>query len=547
VWIVLDARLGKPAVLTGIALLVIGLLVVGLAPRVSAGGVGRADVEVYSIDSFMTAVYKVYGNPSLGYWVAKTVIRNVGDGPLYDVDIQYKIEGLTGWSEVKRYPLIPSGGAVVDLYYPILSSPPDVESATPGKLYVKIRYRSNRGGEVQSVVKTKPLKILGLHDFVFSGIPPEENTGSFQDLFSNYELLAAWVTPKDPVVERYADMANKLTGSGAGASINDDEALKFLEAVWDFSVYNGITYQTEPQAYWTGKSAQWVKYPRDVIRDKSGTCLDTSIFLASLAMSQGLKAYIMIIPGHAIPIVELPSGKLLPIESTMLGPKASFQDAASKAIEEVQEAFNGPHLIVDVASLQAKGIVPPELPSLPSDVLEKWGYKLPGTQASSPSGSNGAGGGEGGGANGGGNSVKLTNPFGDLPWSVSIPADWSVEKDSGDYYRAVYIDSPDNLVSLAIYWSTSMTGQDFRAAIENLFDEYAGGFSIAGENQHGRAGNMQAVTVAYNLADGGFAIARYGDVNGYGVAVVYVIDSSAVSEQNIYYMEQVVSTFTIGE
>lgn len=100
----MDSRLGKPAVLVGVALLVAGLLVIGAAPRVSAGGIGRADVRVYSIDSFMTAVYKVCGNPSLGYWVAKTVIRNGGDGPLYDVSVQYKVEGLTGWSEAKTYP-----------------------------------------------------------------------------------------------------------------------------------------------------------------------------------------------------------------------------------------------------------------------------------------------------------------------------------------------------------------------------------------------------------------------------------------------------------
>jgi len=546
----------KMLTIAGAAVIALGLVVLVALPAIAKGGEGQADIKVISVDSFMTAVYKIYGNPSLGYWVAKTVVKNSGNGPLYDVRISYKIEGLTDWSEPRDYKMIPPGGAVVDLYYPILPQPPNVQTATPGKLYVKVEYRARPGGEPVTETKTKPINILGSHDFVFSGLPPEENTGSFRDLFSNHPLLAAWVTLKDPVVERFADMANKLTGSGAGASLSDREALAFLEAVWYFSVYNGITYQTEPSAFWSGKQAQWVKYPRDVIRDRSGTCLDTSIFLAAVAMSQGLNAYILLIPGHAIPIIVLPSGQLLPIESTMLGGKAGFEEAVEAAVEEVQRALQGPHLLVNVGEMQASGIVPPELPELPPNVLEQWGYAMPGA----PGAGGGAGGGQApGGGQGGGAAPQpqpqpqpptgtktVTNPYGNLPWSISVPANWEVENQAyGDTYD-VYVYSPDGTVVIDIMWSQSLSGDVLRSVIESGFNEYFGGYQVTSNNPNGALGNVQANTVVYALGTGHVAVGRYTDARGYGLAVVYYISPAAVSQDAIVAVDNIVQTFRIG-
>jgi len=562
----------KIPTIIGAVILVLGIVLAVLPATLPAmaggGGEGRLEAKVYSIDSFMTAVYKVYGNPSLGYWVAKTVIKNSGNGPLYDVRITYKIEGLTDWSEPREYKFIPPGGAIVDLFYPILSQPPNIQATTPGKLYVKIEYKTKSNGEPVTETKTKPINILGSHDFVFSGIPPEENTGSFHDLFSNYQLLAAWVTPKDPVVERYAAMANKLTGSGAGAALNDQEALAFLEAVWVFSVYNGITYQTEPSAYWTGKSSQWIKYPRDVIRDRSGTCVDTSILLAALAMSQDLKAYIVLMPGHAIPIIVLPSGQLLPIESTKLGSRASFQEAVETGVRVVQEALQGPHLILNVVEAQASGIVPPELPELPPNVLEQWGYTMPGAGGGAGGGGGapggggeGGGGGQGGGGNGGGgagggggsgggqqppaNTKTITNPYGDLPWSITVPANWNVEK--YDYTDAYEVDvySPDNTVLIAIIWSQSLTGNDIRSGMESAFNEYYNGYQVATDNPGGALGNIPAETIVYSLGTGDVAVARYTNVQGYGLAVIYIISKAVASQDTIVAVDQIVQTFQI--
>ncbi len=556
---------GSSAAVLGVVLMVAGAALAAY-PTLASSPPGSMEAKVYAVEDIMSAVYKVYGNERLGYWVAKTVVRNTGKGPLYDVEISYKIEGLTDWSEPHIYKAVPPGGAVVDLYYPKITSPPNLQSATPSELYVKIRYKTTLDSEPIVETKKKPITILGSHDFVFSGIPPEESTGSFQDVFSNYELLAAWVTPKDPVVERYADMANQLTG-GAGASLSDEDAVRYLNAVWEFSVYNGITYQTEPPAYWTGKAAQYVKYPRDVIRDKSGTCLDTSIFMASLAMAHGLKPYIVLIPGHAFVLVELPSGNLLPIETTLLANKSSFADAVKVGVEDVQNAFLGPSLMVDVASLQASGVVPPELPELPPNVLEQWGYTLPEPAGGAPGGGGaggegaGAGGGQGEGANEGGNAgggappggggqgqaeTKLvSNPLAGPAWSLRVPASWTSEVYSNEDPYEVDVYSPDYMIFMAIVWSAQYTVNDLRQMVEESLYQYTGDLQVSGQGQ-GQLGGVDAVTIAYTLGDGSLAVVRYASVGGYSLAVMYVLDQSLVSQDNINFMENIVSTFTLN-
>ncbi|MEB3773800.1 MAG: hypothetical protein GSR86_02585, partial [Desulfurococcales archaeon] len=135
---------GSPILIVGAVILVIGIIL-SLAPvSVSTGGgEGKINIKIYSVEYVMTAAYKVYGNDKLGKWVAKTLIRNTGDAPLYDIKVSYKIEQFTDWSEPNEYKAIPPGGAIVDLYYPKFSS--DVvhlQTATPTTLYIKIKYKT---------------------------------------------------------------------------------------------------------------------------------------------------------------------------------------------------------------------------------------------------------------------------------------------------------------------------------------------------------------------------------------------------------------------
>ena len=527
----------------------VALLIVSLVGYVGAfgggSGKGKMDYKVYSKEEIMSGIYKAYGNPKLGFWVAKVVIHNSGNGAVTNIKVKYSIDNYAPEVE-KEYPMLMPNGTIVDLYYPILSSDvTKLSSATPSNLRVRVTYES--GGKTHEETTTKPIKVLGVNDFVFSSLSPEESTGSFYDTFSNIPFLAAWVTPSDPVVREFADMGNKLAG-GAGASLSDDEAMKSLSGIWELAVRNGFSYKTEASDYWTGKFAEHIMYPRDVIRDKSGTCIDLAAWFASLAMSQGLKAYIVLIPGHAFPLIELPSGSIIPVEATTINDGVSFQEAVQAGVNTWQKAMGGPHTIIDIAELHSEGIVPPELPELPADVLSKWGITLQGAggNANNGGGNGGNTGGNGNGGNNGGNNGGTQaqwSTYNGNYFSFQYPAGWETPQDYGGY---VYMVSPDEQFEFMTLYQQGASVKDMVNAFENSLVN--GGIQVNGRREaQGRIAGMTVYTVMYSLSSeaGDYAaVARYFTAGGIGYAVIYDFPKNNADYNQLG--EYIVGTFRLG-
>ena len=538
----------------GLAILVVGLLVLAIPGK--SGGSSQLETKVLSRQYIVTAAYKAYGNEKLGFWLAKTILTNKGNAPVYDVKVSYRVEGFTEWSQPHSYAAIPPQGAVVDLYYPVLpSSITKLTSSTPSKIIIKIEYKPSKNAKPVTKTLSKQVTVLGLNDIVFSDLPPEENTGSFQDAFSNYPLLAAWVTPSDPVILRYAGMAAQLSG-GAATSLGDQEAVKFLAAAWSLSVAHGISYQTESAAYWTGKFSEHVKFPRDVLRDRSGTCIDTAIFFAALAMSQGLKAYLVLMPGHAFTIVQLPSGQLLPIETTMLNQKVSFDEAVKMGIRVAQQAFSGPHIVVDIASLQAKGIVPPELPQLPPNILEQWGYSLnnlqgnnnvPGPQPHNNNQNNQNNNNNQNNGGGGGGQVFANTripPY----WAISLGGEgWQAQVKELNMQgiqggQAAAVNQQVGM-SITVMWIRGASGQQMRMLVEKMFQQQGLSMKVNDEKSINFAGE-NAQIVLYTISAQGkniVMVARYFSHNGYGFVVAYMLMSP--SNDALKVAESIINTF----
>jgi len=533
---------------SGILVILLVLSIVGYVGAFGGGGEGKLEYKVYSKEQIMSGAYKVYGNPKLGFWVAKVVLHNSGNGAIKNIKIKYSIDNYASETE-KSYPILVPNGTIVDLYYPILSSEvTKLSASTPSNIRITITYEVS--GETKEESVTKSLNILGVNDFVFSSLSPEESTGSFYDTFSNAPLLAAWVTPSDPVVREFADMGNKLAG-GAGASLSDEEAIKSLSSMWALAVMNGFSYKTEGEGYWTGKFSEHIMFPRDVIRDKSGTCVDLALWFASLAMSQGLKAYIVLMPGHAFPLIELPSGAIIPVEATAINAGVSFQEAVQVGIEKTwQEAMSGPHIIINIAEMHSEGIVPPELPQLPADILSKWGITLQptggGTTGGVTGGTGGTGGtgetgGETGGTTGGGTQTQWNTYLGNY-FSFDYPANWDAPEDYGGY---VYLLSPDGEFEFLVIYSSGASVQDMVYAFEQSLANMGATIKDRQETQASIAGQT-VYTVLYTI-DTGYgdysAVARYFTANGIGFAVVY--DFPAGNSEYNQLGEYIVSTFKL--
>lgn len=346
-------------------------------------GDGHLVATVTAKENIMSATYKMYGDKNIAdgtMWASKALLTNEGDADVTDVRIRHRIGEFADWSPEIRFDLVPPGGTLVDCYYPVFKTNA-MELVNPSPVYIDMEFSwldtDGRRHEDTASVRTR---ILGRTSFLYSNLPNSEAV-SWIDRFSNAPFLAGFVTSMDPVVREFAGLASQASG-GAAAQTNDDAALAFCKAVYDQMVANGISYQSPPSFLTeTANLVQELKYPRDVLRDKAGTCIELAILYAAVCESNGLKTALVLIPGHCFSVVELPSGRLLPVENTTVqgaavGKSGSFDQAVEIARKEMAELKPELFYMVNVRALQEMGIVSPELPELPPDTLGKWGFEL---------------------------------------------------------------------------------------------------------------------------------------------------------------------------
>jgi hypothetical protein len=134
--------------------------------RKNVSGSVSADVNVKVKPRIMSALYKVYGMPDVmdgAYWVAKFILTNKGKGDIVDLRISYKLGDYTSWSPESVYDVVPPNGAIVDLYYPIISSNvAQLRSQTPVDLQVKYSYKDRSGKTYSDTIikRCEPVRVL---------------------------------------------------------------------------------------------------------------------------------------------------------------------------------------------------------------------------------------------------------------------------------------------------------------------------------------------------------------------------------------------------
>jgi len=210
----------------------------------------------------------------------------------------------------------------------------------------------------------------------YSGMKSED-CADFADRFQLSEaILASFTTHEDPVIQQAAGRIAKAIG-GANAAGSDAEAEKFMKAAFDFMGKN-VAYQTPPTGQGNNQLMQHVKYGRDVLKNKAGTCIDLAILYGSLCEAVGLEPVLYIIPGHCFPAVRMPqSGKIIPVEATMIG-NSTFLAANKHALEQnLNPMLQGkkPYILADIVKLHNAGIKPLDLPTMADDVLNQWGIE----------------------------------------------------------------------------------------------------------------------------------------------------------------------------
>jgi len=434
-----------------------GLLCEMPSPRVDKTGTAEVDMQLQVRKDLMSCLYKVYGNPKFGQlWAAKTILKNSGTAPLTNLRVRFRIPDYSSsWSSWVRTPIVYPGQTVVDGYFPIFShSIRELKSDTPAMVEMEFSYVRPDGKPVEEN-DAKPIQILGLNDVMFSSLPAEECT-SWLESFNYSPLIgASFVVSSDPIITQFAGMAAKLAG-GAGASLSDDNALKFMKGVYDLMVANQIKYQTPPGMMQKGVLRQHVKFGRDVLQNRAGTCIDLAILYASACQAGGLDPVLVMIPGHCFPVIRLPGGQLIAVEATVISDNVPFDKAVQIGMKELNESIQkGAIYLVDVKKMRALGVPTPELPSLPPSTLNDWGIRAPDVQQAQaqpqpqqgqpqPPAVEGGGGtrqvGPPPAVDAGGGMKQVAPPNG--TFTISVPANWQVQSQTQGGVQSVGATDP---------------------------------------------------------------------------------------------------------
>ncbi len=375
-------------------------------PTPHATGSPELDLNLLYHKDIMSSDYKVYADPGIDngeYWIAKSVVRNTGHAPMYNVKVSYSLGEYADSAAPDTYSYVMPGGAAVSCYYPLISDKVAAfKTENPAHLTVTCSYQDAHG-HTHTEQHTRLVSLLGINQFVFTNLTADQvqmtnAVSNWMDMNNNAPLIAAYVTKTDDPVKQFAGYISDLAG-GVAAADSDKDAITWLQAAYNLELVNDIVYQT-PSGFLDGSHfMQDVKFPRDTLRAKSGTCIDLAILYASLADSVGMNANLMLVPGHCFSVIKLPGGQMIGVENTGLGggnERRGFAWAVKMGTKELQQHLqDGRFYLINIDKAQGQyHITPPSLPPVDANFLRECGIHRAHYVADQPQ--------LGGGGNGGG-------------------------------------------------------------------------------------------------------------------------------------------------
>lgn len=346
-------------------------------PVPKGGDDPAVDFRLEAKAQIMSCLAKSYGNEQFDHlWTARSMLKNTGDQTLENFRIRFRLEGYSAWSDWKRTARVVPGETVADAFFPVfdLDKIAGLTGPRPIMLEMEYEYQTADGRKVHES-DTRRVELLGRNEVVFSSIPEDEAVGFFDQTNNAPLIVASMVTSSDPVMQQVAGGVSRLAG-GPAASSTPEDAAKFLATLYDFLSKSNIAYQTPPGRTFEGHQGQHIKFGRDVLRARAGTCVDLAILYASVCESVGLKTMVFVIPGHAFPAVYLPNGNLIPVETTLIGHK-DFKTAVKTGVEEAKRALTeGRVHKVNIRQMHDLGVHAIDLPPVEPDYLAKLGYNF---------------------------------------------------------------------------------------------------------------------------------------------------------------------------
>ncbi|HYA47637.1 MAG TPA: tetratricopeptide repeat protein [Burkholderiales bacterium] len=118
-------------------------------------------------------------------------------------------------------------------------------------------------------------------------------------LWANGEMVGSFVTPRDDTLRNFVREATNRYAPPSQGALNRPLAL--ASTVYNILSAQGLRYQADPNTPFSRVAADqvdYVQFPRETLRLKSGDCDDLSVLLAAAYENLGIETALIDVPGH---------------------------------------------------------------------------------------------------------------------------------------------------------------------------------------------------------------------------------------------------------
>jgi len=198
-------------------------------------------------------------------------------------------------------------------------------------------YGTNLSGNHVIVPATIQLSAKTDEKFIFKD-SRNINIGSVDDMIWSLKspwdtelLLAAWVTPSDPIVEEILAEAKETLPAKKFSGYNGSNVKSEINAIFNAVNNSKISFSKSNMNFGEIGFTHRIRLPEESISEKSANCIDGVVLFASLFENIGLESSIILSPDHALVGVRLArnSNETLFLETTMAGRGISDTNSSS--------------------------------------------------------------------------------------------------------------------------------------------------------------------------------------------------------------------------
>ena len=295
----------------------------------------RIVLQDLKLKRVFSAAYKQYATEPLG----SVKLKNVGPAEYSGLKLSFHIKGYMDFPGTMDLPALKAGTTLeVPLTAVFNNKILGIDEDTGVQVEVKLAYFQD--GRQDTVEITRPMTIYGKNAI----------------LWSSPLLVGSFITPKD---ETLKDFVRQGVGQFPQEETALNRNLVTAMIMFDLMSAHGIRYLVDPNTPYSRLGADqvdYVQFPRETLRLKTGDCDDLSVLLSAALENLGLETALVDIPGHlflmfntGLPaknrdlislqndLLVLRNGEVwVPLEATMIA--TSFSEAWTEGAKKYREA-----------------------------------------------------------------------------------------------------------------------------------------------------------------------------------------------------------------